>query len=210
MTLTLLSNVGCLRSPAYFSCLTPWSDFQSHFKEIARQHSPEPRRIYVHLTSVTVRPSLTLWICVSRETNLTPRIRKRPASPFAPSRREFYVTAFNAQTFSRFLYYISCIFAVSLDYCLRTLLYDFTLQPCNNSLLFLFLLIWGPRNKSGVRGPDPDDVCLRVFGAYSRGEYIKALVTPSPFPRDQQPPRTALRLAARPFQIHRSRQRPRH
>ncbi|KAI0312036.1 G-alpha-domain-containing protein [Amylostereum chailletii] len=27
--------------------------FQAHFKEIARQHSPEPRRIYVHLTSVT-------------------------------------------------------------------------------------------------------------------------------------------------------------
>ncbi|KAI0262728.1 guanine nucleotide binding protein, alpha subunit [Gloeopeniophorella convolvens] len=26
--------------------------FQSHFKEIAKQHSPEPRRFYVHLTSV--------------------------------------------------------------------------------------------------------------------------------------------------------------
>lgn len=30
------------------------SDFQSHFKEIARQHSPEQRRYYVHLTSVIV------------------------------------------------------------------------------------------------------------------------------------------------------------
>ncbi|KAI0248951.1 G-alpha-domain-containing protein [Lactifluus subvellereus] len=28
--------------------------FQSHFKEIAKQHSPEPRRFYVHLTSVIV------------------------------------------------------------------------------------------------------------------------------------------------------------
>jgi len=31
------------------------SDFQSHFKEIAKQHSPEQRRYYVHLTSVVVR-----------------------------------------------------------------------------------------------------------------------------------------------------------
>ena len=30
------------------------SDFQSHFKEIAKQHSPVPRRYYVHLTSVIV------------------------------------------------------------------------------------------------------------------------------------------------------------
>jgi guanine nucleotide-binding protein subunit alpha len=30
------------------------SDFQSHFKEIAKQHSPEQRRYYVHLTSVVV------------------------------------------------------------------------------------------------------------------------------------------------------------
>jgi guanine nucleotide-binding protein alpha-1 subunit len=30
------------------------TDFQSHFKEIAKQHSPEPRRFYVHLTSVVV------------------------------------------------------------------------------------------------------------------------------------------------------------
>jgi hypothetical protein len=29
-------------------------DFQSHFKEIAKQHSPEQRRYYVHLTSVVV------------------------------------------------------------------------------------------------------------------------------------------------------------
>lgn len=34
------------------------ADFQTHFKEIAKQHSPEPRRFYVHLTSVVVRPSL--------------------------------------------------------------------------------------------------------------------------------------------------------
>jgi guanine nucleotide-binding protein alpha-1 subunit len=30
------------------------TDFQSHFREIAKQHSPEPRRFYVHLTSVVV------------------------------------------------------------------------------------------------------------------------------------------------------------
>jgi guanine nucleotide-binding protein alpha-1 subunit len=30
------------------------SDFQAHFKEIAKQHSPEQRRYYVHLTSVVV------------------------------------------------------------------------------------------------------------------------------------------------------------
>lgn len=30
------------------------SDFQSHFKEIAKQHSPEQRGYYVHLTSVVV------------------------------------------------------------------------------------------------------------------------------------------------------------
>lgn len=35
--------------------ISPIVDFQSHFKEIAKQHSPEPRRFYVHLTSVIVR-----------------------------------------------------------------------------------------------------------------------------------------------------------
>jgi guanine nucleotide-binding protein subunit alpha len=30
------------------------SDFQSHFKEVAKQHSPEHRRYYVHLTTVIV------------------------------------------------------------------------------------------------------------------------------------------------------------
>lgn len=30
-------------------------DFQSHFKEIAKQNSPEQRRFYVHLTTVIVR-----------------------------------------------------------------------------------------------------------------------------------------------------------
>jgi hypothetical protein len=29
-------------------------DFQSHFKEVAKQHSPEHRRYYVHLTTVIV------------------------------------------------------------------------------------------------------------------------------------------------------------
>lgn len=32
-----------------------WSDFQQHFKEIARQYSPVQRPFYVHLTSVIVR-----------------------------------------------------------------------------------------------------------------------------------------------------------
>lgn len=50
----------CERSSILFPDAVPeltnfvFTDFQSHFKEIAKQHSPEPRRFYVHLTSVVV------------------------------------------------------------------------------------------------------------------------------------------------------------
>lgn len=39
-------------------------DFQSHFKDIAKQHSPEERRFYVHLTSVVVCIGYGIIACI--------------------------------------------------------------------------------------------------------------------------------------------------
>ncbi|TFY77643.1 hypothetical protein EWM64_g6369 [Hericium alpestre] len=50
--------------------------FQSHFKEIARQHSPSPRKFYVHLTSVVDTKATAVTLRTVQEGILRDSLRK--------------------------------------------------------------------------------------------------------------------------------------
>jgi guanine nucleotide-binding protein alpha-1 subunit len=65
------------------------SDFQSHFKEIAKQHSPEQRRYYVHLTSVVVRMWYNVTGIISLSVFYTGHTRHRN---HATNSRRWYLT----------------------------------------------------------------------------------------------------------------------
>jgi guanine nucleotide-binding protein alpha-1 subunit len=62
-----------------FSCFIPDigpSDFQTHFREIAKQYNPEPRAFYVHLTSVIDTKATAATLSVVEEGILRDHLRK--------------------------------------------------------------------------------------------------------------------------------------
>jgi hypothetical protein len=65
-----------LRRPREWLTRTGFPDFQTHFREIAKQYNPEPRAFYVHLTSVVDTKATAATLSVVEEGILRDHLRK--------------------------------------------------------------------------------------------------------------------------------------
>ena len=59
-----------------FSLSRSLADFQQHFKEISKKHSPVPRPFYFHLTSVIDTRSTAMTLATVEEGILREHLRK--------------------------------------------------------------------------------------------------------------------------------------